>query len=63
MEKCNENGSVLIRTIDEEAIPMLVNGHRLKIYRKPLSRQEFIETLEKTVLVVEQGSASIPPTP
>ena len=63
MEKCNENGSVLIRTIDEEAIPMLVNGHRLKIYKKPLSRQEFIETLEKSVLVVEQGSASIPPTP
>eukprot|EP00253_Pinus_taeda_P007264 PITA_07264 len=27
VEKCNDNGSVLIRTIDEEAIPMLVNGH------------------------------------
>eukprot|EP00253_Pinus_taeda_P030142 PITA_30142 len=27
VEKCNNNGSVLIRTIDEEAIPMLVNGH------------------------------------
>eukprot|EP00253_Pinus_taeda_P011333 PITA_11333 len=63
MEKCNENGSILIRTIDEEAIPMLVNGHRLKIYRKPLSRQEFIETMEKAVLVIEQGSASILATP
>eukprot|EP00253_Pinus_taeda_P007957 PITA_07957 len=38
VERCNENGSMLIRTIDEESIPMLVNGHRLKIYRKPLSR-------------------------
>ena len=38
IEKCNENDSVLIRTIDEEAIPMLVNGHRLKIYKKPLSK-------------------------
>eukprot|EP00253_Pinus_taeda_P018271 PITA_18271 len=38
LEKCNDNGSVLIRTIDEEAIPMLVNGHRLKIYKKPLSK-------------------------
>jgi len=38
VEKCNDNGLVLIRTIDEEAIPMLVNGHRLKIYKKPLSR-------------------------
>ena len=63
MEKCNENGSVLIRTIDEEAIPVLVNGHRLKIYKKPLSRQEFIKTVEKLVLVIEQGSASVPATP
>ena len=54
MEKCNDNGSVLIRTIDEEAIPVLVNGHRLKIYKKPLSKQEFIETMGKSVLVVEQ---------
>eukprot|EP00253_Pinus_taeda_P012112 PITA_12112 len=53
VEKCNDNGLVLIRTIDEEAIPMLVNGHRLKIYRKPLSRQEFIETVEKSTLVIE----------
>ena len=38
---------------------MLVNGHRLKIYRKPLSRQEFIKTVEKSVLVIENGSASV----
>ena len=63
VEKCNDNGSVLIRTIDEEAIPMLVNGHPLKIYRKPLSRQEFIEIVEKLVLVIEKGSASVPATP
>ena len=58
VEKCHDNGSVLIRTIDEEAIPMLVNGHRLKIYRRPISRQEFIKTMEKSVLVIEKGSAS-----
>jgi len=62
IERCNDNGSVLIQTIDEESIPMLVNGHRLKIYRKPLSKQEFIENLSKTVLVVEQVFASTPPT-
>eukprot|EP00253_Pinus_taeda_P029345 PITA_29345 len=38
VEKCNDNGSVLIKTIDEEAIPTLVNEYRLKIYRKPLSK-------------------------
>lgn len=63
VERCNDNGSVLIRTIDEETIPMLVNGHRLKVYRKPLSKQEFIENLKKIVLVVEQVSAFVPPTP
>ena len=63
IESCNDNGSVLIWTIDEEAIPMLVNGHILKIYRKPLSKQEFIEKLGKTVLVVEQVPVSTPPTP
>ena len=63
VEKCNDNGLVLIWTIDEEAIPMLVNGHRLKIYRKPLSKQEFIENLGKLVLVVEKVSVSTLPTP
>lgn len=63
VEKCNDNGSVLIWTIHEEAIPMLVNGHRLKVYRKPLSRQEFIETVEKSVLVIEKGPASVLATP
>eukprot|EP00253_Pinus_taeda_P029935 PITA_29935 len=63
VEKCNDNGSVLIRTINEEAVPMIVNGRRLKIYRKPLSRQKFIENLYKSVLVVGQGCVSTPPTP
>ena len=62
MEKCNDNGSVLIRTIDDEAIPMLVNGHRLEVYKKPLSKREFFEDLNKTVLVVEQVLAYTPPT-
>ncbi len=63
VEKFNDNGSVLIWTIDEKAIPMLVNWHRLKIYRKPLSKKEFIETLGKSVLVIEQVPVSTPPTP
>lgn len=27
IERCHDNGLVQIRTIDEEAIPLLVNGH------------------------------------
>ena len=31
VERCHDNGSMQIKTIDEEAIPLLVNGHRLKM--------------------------------
>ena len=61
VEKCNDNGLVLIRTIDEEPIPMLVNGHRLKIYKKPLSKEEFIEDLNEIVMVLEHVLSSTPP--
>ena len=54
VERCHDNGSVQIRTIDEEAIPLLVNGHRLKMYKRPLSKQEFIDNINKTVMMVEQ---------
>ena len=62
MEKCNDSGLVLIRTIDDEAIPMLVNGHRLKVNKKPLSKREFIEDLNKKMMVVEYVLASTSPT-
>ncbi len=62
VEKCNDNGSVMIKTIHDEAIPMLVNVHQLKVYKKPLSKQDFIEGLNKTVLVVEHVLASTSPT-
>ena len=62
MEKCNDNGLVLIRTIDDEVIPMLVNGHQLKVYKKPLSKREFIKDLNKIVMVVEHVLASTSPT-
>ena len=42
VERCHDNGSVQIKTIYEEVIPSLVNGHQLKIYKRPLSKQEFI---------------------
>ena len=54
VERCHDNGLLQIKTIDEEAIPLLVNGHRLKIYKRPLSKQEFINNINKTVMIVEQ---------
>jgi len=37
------NAVVRIRTIDESQTPLLVNGHRLRIYQKPISKEEFIK--------------------
>ena len=39
-----DNGSVQIKTIDEEEASFLVNGHRLKVYNKPLNRDEFVSS-------------------
>ena len=57
IEKCHDNGSVQIRTIDAEAIHLLVNGNRWKVYKRPLSKQEFIDGISKAVMVVEKVSA------
>jgi len=57
VERCHDNCSVQIKTIIEETIPFLVNGHRLKIYKRPLSKQEFIDDINKTVMIVEQVPA------
>ena len=46
IEKVFNNGAVRIRTIDESKTPLLVNGHRLKIYQKPISKEEFIKIFQ-----------------
>ena len=58
MEKLFDNGRVQIRTIDEEGITLLVNGHILKIYKKPLSREEFINSIRKEVYVMRKSIVS-----
>ena len=57
VERCHDNGLVQIRTIDEEAIPLLDNGNRLKMYKRPLSKQEFIDNINKVVMMMEQAPA------
>ena len=58
VEKCFDNGAVQIRIIDDEEIPLLVNGHRLKIYKKPLSRAEFINSISRDVYVMGNSTVS-----
>lgn len=45
METTFENGVVRIKTLDEEPISFTVNGHRLKVYTKPLSKDEFVQKI------------------
>ena len=58
IEKFHGNKVVQIRTIDEEGTPLLVNGYRLKAYKIPLSREEFINTVSKEVNVLGSVSTS-----
>ena len=58
MEKCFNNGAVQIRAINEEGIPLLVNGHRLKIYKKSLSNAEFINSIRREVYVMGNSIVS-----
>lgn len=60
IEKFRENGVVQIRTIDEEGIPLLVNGYKLKVYKKHMSKEEFINTINRGVNVIESVRHSIP---
>ena len=55
-----DNGSVKIRTIDEEQAIFVVNGHQLKVYHKPLSKQEFIHKQSELELVGEEMNSSSP---
>ena len=38
-----DNGSVEIKTIDDSQVSFVVNGHRLRLYHKPISKQEFLQ--------------------
>ena len=42
-----DNGSVKLITIDGEGHSFTVNGHRLKLYTKPISKQDFLHTLSQ----------------
>jgi hypothetical protein len=33
---------VKLKTIDDEGISFMANGHRLRLYHKPISREEFV---------------------
>jgi len=60
--KVCENGSVMLITIDGEGRPFLVNGHRLKLYHKPITKKDFLQT-EIHPREVEISQPSVPTSP
>ena len=58
-----DNGSVKIKTIDGSKISFVVNGHRLRFYHQPTSKQDFIQNvLQHNEMELVEGEA-IPPPP
>eukprot|EP00253_Pinus_taeda_P002929 PITA_02929 len=57
IDKVFDNGAVRIKTIDEFQTPLIVNGHRLKVYHKPHSREEFVKIFQEnsTIRLVEKN--------
>ena len=42
-----ENGFVRIKTIDDSNISFVLNGHRLRLYHKPISKCDFLQDISQ----------------
>ena len=60
-----DNGSVKIKTIDGSKISFVVNGHRLRLYHQPTSKEYFIQNVlqQNEMELVEGEAIPHPPDP
>ena len=58
-----DNGVVKLTTIDDARTPLLANGHRLRLYHRPTSRDSFIKHIDVNpdFEIISVGDSS--PTP
>jgi hypothetical protein len=56
-----DNGSVKIKTIDEDHISFIVNGHQFKVYHKPLFKEDFIKHVLQNYEMKLVSKGSSPP--
>jgi len=55
-----DNGSVKLITIDGEGHSFIVNGHRLKLYNKPINKKNFLQTIsQQREVEILQPSAAV----
>ena len=45
IEEIFDNGAIKIKTIDKTSISFLVNGHWLKVYNKPINKEDFMKII------------------
>ena len=45
MDRVFDNGTIHLVTIDENRVPLFANGHRLRLYHKPISKDAFISQI------------------
>ena len=56
-----DNGAVRIKTIDENQNSLVVYGHRLKVYQKPLSKEDFVKNVLQTTKMQLVSERVFPP--
>ena len=47
IETMFENGVVKIKTIDDQQVSFIVNGHRLHLYHKLISKEDFTHQIQQ----------------
>ena len=63
METIFDNGTVELKTNDDEETTIFANGHRLRLYRKPLTMEDFLSHIVSGLdigLIEEEGDPSPP---
>ena len=62
IQKVHDNGTLTLVTIDGSGHTFKVNGHRVRLYRKPLTRESFCQQLHEDsnmqILQQEEQSSS-----
>ena len=54
------NGTVRLLTIDDSRTPLLVNGYRLRLYKQPISIEDFKATCMTDIHYTFLGESAIP---
>ena len=63
IQKVHDNGTLTLITIDGSGYTFKVNGHRVRLYRKPLTRESFCEQLRQDTnikIMEEEAKTSSP---